>query len=74
MKKVSIGLKVATILWLVWGLVHIIAGVLTIIFVLSGEPASAIAGIADATDPIMLQLDYPKAVVAILGQHGFNLV
>jgi hypothetical protein len=55
-------------------LFHIIAGILTITFVLSGEPVSAIAGIADASDPSMLQLDYPKAVVAILGQHGFNLV
>jgi hypothetical protein len=37
------------------------------------DPATPIAAIADATDSSMLQLDYPKAVAAILGQHGFNL-
>jgi len=37
------------------------------------NPATPIGAIADAMDPIMLQLDYPKAVAVFLGQHGFNL-
>jgi hypothetical protein len=74
MKKVSILLKIAAILWIVWGLVHILAGGLTINFVLSGDVSTAIAGIADATEPSTLQMDYPKAAGAILGQHGFNLL
>ena len=27
----------------------------------------------DATGPSTLQLDYPKAIAAILGQHGFSI-
>lgn len=43
-------------------------------FVLSGDIAAAIGGIADAVDPATLQMDYPAAAGAILGQHGFNLL
>ena len=32
-----------------------------------------VAGIADAIEPGSLQMDYPEAAGAIIGQHGFNL-
>lgn len=32
-----------------------------------------IIGIADAVDPSTLQMDYPEASGAVIGQHGFNL-
>ncbi|MFK7805721.1 MAG: hypothetical protein AB8G95_29090, partial [Anaerolineae bacterium] len=67
-------LKISAVLWLVWGLVHIAAGVFTISFVLSGDIASGFSGIADAVDPTVFQLSYPDAVGAVLGQHGFNLL
>ena len=35
---------------------------------------SSIAGIADAVAPETLQLDYPDAAGAVIGQHGFNLL
>lgn len=66
-------LKVSAVLWIIWGLVHILAGVMTIKGILSDDISSSIAGIADATHPESLQLDYPKATGAIIGQHGFNL-
>ena len=73
MKKLSMLLKISTILWIIWGLVHIMAGVFTMNFILSNDIASSISGIADAVDPAKLQMDYPKAAGAIIGQHGFNL-
>jgi len=73
MKNISILLKVSATLWIIWGIVHILAGVLTMNFVLSGDIASSIGGIADAVDPITLQMEYPKAVGAVIGNHGFNL-
>lgn len=73
MKNASILLKVASVLWIIWGLVHIMAGVFTMNFVLSGDITGSIAGIADAVDPITLQMDHPEAAGAIIGQHGFNL-
>jgi hypothetical protein len=33
-----------------------------------------VAGIADAVDPESLQINYPKAAGAVIGQHGFNLL
>ncbi len=70
----SLFFKVSTILWIVWGAVHIFAGIMTDSFILSGDIAGAVGGIADAVDPNTLQADYPKAAGAIIGQHGFNLL
>ena len=63
-------LKISAILWVIWGAVHTLAGILTI----SGDTATAAAGIADAVDPATLAMDYPDAVGAIINQHGFNLL
>lgn len=63
-------LKISAILWVIWGLVHALAGVMTI----SGDTAAAAAGIADGVDPNLLKMDYPDAVGAIINQHGFNLL
>lgn len=73
MKNSSILLKIAAILWIVWGLVHVFAGTITMYFVTSGDISSSISGIADAIDPSTVQMDYPAAAGAIIGQHGFNL-
>lgn len=73
MKNTSLVLKISAILWIVWGLVHVLAGVLTMNFIVSGDISSSISGIADAIDPSTLQMEYPKALGAIIGQHGFNL-
>jgi hypothetical protein len=73
MKILSVLLKTSAILWFIWGIVHILAGVLTMNFVLSGDIATSISGIADAVDPNTLQMDYPKAAGAVIGNHGFNL-
>lgn len=66
----STPLKIAAILWVIWGIVHALAGILTI----SGNTAVAAAGIADGVDPDLLKMDYPDAVGAIVNQHGFNLL
>ncbi|MEM9919397.1 MAG: hypothetical protein AAF990_14940 [Bacteroidota bacterium] len=73
MKKYSIFFKIAAVLWIIWGLVHVLAGVMTMKGILTEDIASSVAGIADAVDPSTLQMNYPKAAGAILGQHGFNL-
>lgn len=62
-------LRVAAVLWVIWGLVHMLGGVLT----MSGTTTEAVQGIADAVEPATLELDYPDAVGAIINQHGFNL-
>ncbi|MEM7131590.1 MAG: hypothetical protein AAF702_35075 [Chloroflexota bacterium] len=66
-------LRIAAILWVIWGLVHMLAGGMVMNFILSSDIAGAVGGIADAVDPATLQMAYPDAAGAILGQHGFNL-
>ncbi|MEM6452607.1 MAG: hypothetical protein AAF703_20115 [Cyanobacteria bacterium P01_D01_bin.105] len=69
-QQTSTLLKISAILWVIWGVVHALAGVLTI----SQETAGAIAGIADGVDPALLAMDYPDAAGAVVNQHGFNLL
>ncbi|HEA22389.1 hypothetical protein LCGC14_1750590 [marine sediment metagenome] len=73
MKNLSILLKISTVFWIIWGLVHILAGVMTMKGILTDDISSSVVGIADAVDPSTLQMDYPRATGAIIGQHGFNL-
>lgn len=63
-------LKIAAVLWVVWGLVHMFAGVMTI----SQDAAGSVAGIADAVDPALIAGEFHPAVGAVLNQHGFNLL
>ena len=68
--RANVLLRVAAGLWVVWGLVHALAGVLTI----GRDTPDAVQGIADAVDPDTLEQHYPDAVGAIIDQHGFNLL
>ncbi|MEO0570596.1 MAG: hypothetical protein AAF039_02750 [Bacteroidota bacterium] len=73
MKSLSPFFKIAAVLWIIWGLVHIFAGIMTMKGILTNDISASISGIADKVDPVSLQMDYPKAAGAIIGQHGFNL-
>lgn len=74
MKYTKLFLRTSAALWIIWGAVHIFAGIMTDYFILSGDIAGAVSGIADAVDPETLQADYPDAAGAVIGQHGFNLL
>ena len=66
--------KVSAVLWIIWGIVHILAGIMTIKGILTDDISSSIIGIADAINPEDLKMDYPAAAGAVIGQHGFNLL
>ncbi|MEL6946366.1 MAG: hypothetical protein AAFO73_01855 [Pseudomonadota bacterium] len=63
-------LKVAGVLWVIWGLVHAFAGVMTI----AQDAPNAVAAIADAVNPALVAGPYHEAANALLNQHGFNLL
>lgn len=65
----TILLGCAAVLWVIWGAVHILAGVMTV----SRDTPQAVQGIADAVEPDSLVVDYPEAAGAVINQHGFNL-
>ncbi len=74
MKSTKLLLIAASVLWLIWGLVHILAGVVTMLQVLQGDTTAAVHGITDKVNIETLRLDYPYAVGAIIKQHGWNLL
>ena len=59
--------KISTVLWIIWGLVHILAGVMTMKSVLTDDISASIVGIADAVNPESLTMDYPEAAGAVVG-------
>ncbi|MEL6890145.1 MAG: hypothetical protein AAFP84_01000 [Actinomycetota bacterium] len=65
----KLALKVAAVLWIVWGLVHMFAGVATV----ARDTPEAVQGVADGVDEAVLDVTYPDAAGAIINQHGFNL-
>lgn len=65
----TLALKIAAVLWVIWGLVHLFAGIV----VLSSDASGGFAAIADAVDPAALAKDYHPAAAGILHQHGWNL-
>lgn len=62
-------LRITAVLWVIWGLVHMLAGAITMV----RDTSEAVGGIADAVDQESVNLDYPDAAGAIINQHGFNL-
>ncbi|MEO1323860.1 MAG: hypothetical protein AAFV59_12720 [Pseudomonadota bacterium] len=65
----SLLLKVAAVLWIIWGLVHMLAGFI----VIPADASAGFAAIADAVSPEDLRAEYHPAVGGILNQHAWNL-
>ena len=63
-------MKTIAVLWVIWGLVHMLAGVI----IISSDASGAVAAVADAVDPNLLAGPYHEAAGALLNQHGFNLL
>lgn len=67
---IRIALGVSAILWVIWGAIHVLGGVI----VLSSDASGGFQAIADAVDPALLEMDYHPATGGILHQHGWNLL
>lgn len=66
--------KTSSVLWIIWGVVHIFFGVFTVYLVLNNDTSRVVSEIANAVSPELLKMDYPDAANALLGQHGWNLI
>ena len=69
MKQSIILLRISAALWIIWGLVHLLAGIM----VLSGDTTTGFQTIADGVPAEALEMDYPNAVGGVLNQHAWNL-
>lgn len=64
----------SAVLFMIWGIVHLIGGIATIAQLASGKAAAAVHAITPKSERSLIEIDYPEAIVAILSQHGFNLL
>ncbi|MGB0876055.1 MAG: hypothetical protein ACPGVY_13625 [Mycobacterium sp.] len=68
-----IALRVAAVLWFVWGVFHVIVGI-TVIQLLAGEhPEGALSSVPAVVDVEFFGTDSTFAIIASLQQNGFNL-
>lgn len=74
MKNLSLLLKIAAVLYLIWGIVHVMIGIVLFIPLFKDDPVTTIHAITDKVDLATLQIDYPDSVTAILKQHSWNLL
>lgn len=65
--------RIAAGLWVVWGLVHMFAGGMTLSLIGDENTTQAVHNIVNKVDIAVVTLDYPEPVSALLSQHGFNL-
>lgn len=70
MPSPTVFLRISTVLWVIWGLVHMLAGIL----IIPVDAGAGFAAIADDVPTEALEADYHPAVGAILNQHAWNLM
>lgn len=66
----TVVLRVISVLWLVWGFVHVFAGAVTI----ARKAPESVSGVADAVALTEFTNSFHPATDALINQHGFNLL
>ncbi len=66
--KNSVLLKSSAVLWVIWGVVHVLFGVM----IINGDAGFGIQAIGNGVE--LTQENYPDVLGAIMDQHGWNLV
>ena len=66
-------LRIAAVLWVIWGVVHLFAGIVTLKLIFAGDHAEAFHGILAKVELSTLRMDYPDSVMALFCQHAMNL-
>ena len=61
-------LKTSAVLWIVWGVVHVLFGVM----IIAGDAGSGIQAIGNGVE--VAKMNYPEVLDAIMNQHGWNLI
>lgn len=64
----------SSVLWGVWGVVHIFFGVFLLYLLQAGQVGEAFHGIAGQAELSTFMLEYPNGVAAVMKQHGYNLL
>ena len=66
-------LRIASVLWGIWGAFHLFIGVVLLMVVSEGHPDGQLASIPDVVNITMMGSEGRFVVVPSLNQHAFNL-
>ena len=67
-------LRTSAVLWFIWGIAHIWFGYLILRAVGDGDAARVVFAVAASGSIEDFQLAYPEALLAMLNQHGWNIM
>jgi len=73
MKTQKIAIKTASVLWAIWGIFHLLMGVMLVLFVQSEHPTGQLSHLPEAFNIEMMGMESPFAVPGTFKQHAFNL-
>ena len=66
--------KISSVLWVIWGIVHMFFGGFILYLVSIGDTSRIVAEVANNVSPALVKMDYHSAANAMFGQHGWNLL
>ena len=66
--------KTSSVLWVIWGIVHMFFGGFILYLVSIGDASRIVAEVANNVSPELVKMDYHSAANAMFGQHGWNLL
>ena len=66
--------KTSSVLWIIWGIVHMFFGVFILYLMSIGDTSRIVSEVANNVSPELIKMDYPAAANALYGQHGWNLL
>jgi len=66
--------KTSSVLWIIWGIVHMFFGVFILYLMSIGDTSRIVSEVANNISPELIKMDYPAAANALYGQHGWNLL
>ena len=74
MKNANVLFKTSSVLWIIWGVVHMFFGGFILYLVSIRDTDRIVSEVANNVPPELLTMDYPAAANALFGQHGWNLL
>ena len=66
--------KTSSVLWIIWGIVHMFFGVFILYLMSIGDTSRIVSEVANNVSSELIKMDYPEAANALYGQHGWNLL
>ena len=73
MNKLKIALRTASVLWAIWGVFHVLAGIMMIYLFGTEHPDGLLSAVPESLNINLMGKQSDIPIVPSLKQHGFNL-